>query len=91
MNWQWDEESGRRVPTSRRAYLGKLASRLPGRVLVVAIALSVWGWGIVKFVSGSYYSGGALVFTGGLLLVMAAGGGWRRFRAALLDWLGGGG
>ena len=91
MGWHWDEESGRRVPTSRRANLGELATRLPGRVLVVAVGLSIWAWGIVKFVSGSYYGGGALVFIGGLLLVVAAGGGWWRFRAALLEWLGGSG
>jgi hypothetical protein len=58
---------------------------------MVAVALPVWAWGILKFVTGSYYGGGALVFVGGLLLLIAAGGGWRRFRAALVDWLGGGG
>jgi hypothetical protein len=88
VSWHWDERSGRRTPTSRRAHLGMLAERLPVRALLVAVGLPLWAWGIVEFVTGSYYGGGALVFAGGLLLVLAAGGGWRRFRAALLDWLG---
>jgi hypothetical protein len=69
--------------------LAELAGTVPARLVLWAGALAIWAWGVVKFVTGSYYTGGALVFAGGLLLIIWAGGGWRRFRAALADWLGG--
>jgi hypothetical protein len=89
MDWHWDKESGRRVPTSRRAYLGSLLGRLPAQVLLVVVALAVWGVGVYELVTDSYWVGGALIFTGGLLLIIWAGGGLRRFFWALAGWLGG--
>ena len=88
-DWHWDEPSNRRVPTGRKARRAELAGIVPAGVVLWAVALGVWGWGVVKFVTGSYYFGGALIFAGSLLLIIWAGGGWRRFRVAFTDWLGG--
>jgi hypothetical protein len=75
------------VPTRRRDYLWSI---LPlARVVWLAVALTIWAWGVVEFVTGSYFGGGALVFTGGLMLVIWACGGLRQFLQAVSDWLGG--
>jgi hypothetical protein len=87
-DWYWDERSGRRVPMSRGAHLADLVGSVPAGVVAWAVGLALWGWGVVKLVSGSYYFGGALIFAGGLLIIWV-GGGWRRFREAFADWLGG--
>jgi hypothetical protein len=84
-DWHWDGRSGRRVPTNRRAHLADLAGRVPAGVFLWVGALALWGWGVVKFVTGSYYLGGTFIFAAGLLLIIWAGGGWRRFRAAVAD------
>ena len=88
-DWHWDERSGRRVPPNRRAHLAELVGSVPAGVVAWAGGSRPLGLGVVKLLTGGYYFGGALILAGGLLLIIWAGGGWRRFREAFADWLGG--
>jgi hypothetical protein len=47
------------------------------------------GLGVAKFINGSYWGGGALIFCRTPRLFRWAGGGWKFFRAALKEWVGG--